>query len=110
MRHENPSYPNFFNKNDPAFTSFQATLDNLFKSLRKDGIGAEASHAETITPDEEDTLWETGVLNIDTPKGLLRCVFYYNGKCFCLRGGQEHRDLGLGHYKYINCFSSPPAS
>lgn len=75
MRHENPSYPNFFNKDDPAFTSFQATLNNLFKSLRKDGIGAEASRAETITPDEEDTLWETGVLNIDTPKAYFVVYF-----------------------------------
>ena len=29
------------------------------------------------------------------PKGLQRCIFYYNGKCFCLRGAQEHRNLGV---------------
>jgi len=28
-----------------------------------------------------------------TPKGLLRAVFFYNGKNFTLRGGQEHRNL-----------------
>ena len=40
-------------------------------------------------------------MNIDTPKGLLRCVFYYNGKCFCLRGGQEHRELGISQLKRL---------
>uniref|UniRef100_A0A1X7V8G3 Uncharacterized protein n=1 Tax=Amphimedon queenslandica TaxID=400682 RepID=A0A1X7V8G3_AMPQE len=101
MRQENPSYPNFFSKDDPAFSMFQATLNNVFKSLRSGSIGAEASHTETITSEEEDTLWETGVLNIDSPKGLLRCVFYYNGKCFCLRGGQEHRELGVSQLKRL---------
>ena len=29
------------------------------------------------------------------PKALLNAVSYYNGKTFCLRGGQEHRDLNF---------------
>ena len=53
MRQENPTYPNFFNKDDPTFSTFQATLNNVFKSLRSGGIGAEASHTETITSEEE---------------------------------------------------------
>ena len=43
MRETNPNYPNFFSKEDPDFTSFHITLDNLFKSLRADGIGTESS-------------------------------------------------------------------
>ena len=35
------------------------------------------------------------ILIVESPKGLLCSVFYFNGKCFCLRGGQEHRDLGI---------------
>ena len=35
------------------------------------------------------TLWESGVINLDTPTGLLHVVFFYNGKNFCLRGGAE---------------------
>ena len=27
-------------------------------------------------------------------KRLTPCCFFYNGKCFCLRSSQEHRDLG----------------
>ena len=40
-------------------------------------------------------LWDKDVLNTVTPKGLFRAVFYYNGKNFVLRGGQEHRELQL---------------
>lgn len=28
-------------------------------------------------------------------------VLYGVGKCFCLRGGQEHRDLTLSHFKRL---------
>ena len=40
-------------------------------------------------------LWNSGVLNTTTPKGLLNVAFYVVGKMFCLRGGQEHRCLRL---------------
>lgn len=33
------------------------------------------------------------MINLDSPVGLLRAVFFYNGKNFCLRGGIEHRNL-----------------
>ena len=35
------------------------------------------------------------MLNLTTAIGLLRAVFFYNGKNFCLRGGQEQRNLKL---------------
>ena len=101
MRVSTPDYPNFFNKEDPDFNSFQVTLDNLFKHLRCDGVGSSSSRTETISCDEETQLWTSGVLNVDCPKSLLRCAFYYNGKCFCLRGGQEHRDLGVSQLERL---------
>ena len=102
MRAENPEYPNVIDKTDPAFTSFCTTLDNLYKCLRGSGVGTNSKHAEEISNDEEKLLWDTGVLNSDTPKGLLRAVFFYNGKCFCLRGGQEHRNLGILQLKRLH--------
>ena len=35
---------------------------------------------------------------MDIPLGLLRGVFFYNGKHFCLRGGQEQRNLRLSQF------------
>ena len=103
MRSENPSYPNFLDKKDPKFAKFTTTLDNLFKDLRASGVGADSKHTEGISMDEEDLLWKSEVLNVGTPLGLLRAVFFYNGKCFCLRGGQEHRDLQLSQLKRLYC-------
>ena len=49
-------------------------------------------------------LWSSDVLNIDSPKGLLRAVFFYCGKCFCLHGGQEHSELTLSQ---LECHHNP---
>ena len=101
MRTENPNYPNFLSKQDPKFHSFKTALDNIYKKLTSDGVGAGSAHTESISPDEENQLWSTGVLNVETPKGLLRAIFFYNGKCFCLRGGVEHRNLRLSQLQQL---------
>ena len=95
MKVKNSNYPNFLDKNDKDFALFTTTLDNLFKHLRKSGVGANSSHTEDISKEDEEKLWSSGVLNVDDPNSLLRAVFFTCGKCFCLRGGQEHRDLIL---------------
>jgi hypothetical protein len=95
MRIKNPLYPNFLKKDDPDFVTFHNTLDNVFKSLRSNGIGVSSSATEGLSNDDEGKLWDLGVLNVTTPLGLLRAVFFYCGKCFCLRGGAEHRNLAL---------------
>ena len=102
MRSENPAYPNFLDKNIPTFSPFITTIDNLFKDLRSSGVGAASKHTEGISKEEEDLLWSCNVLNVTTPFGLLRAVFFNNGKCFCLRGGQEHRDLKLSQLERLN--------
>ena len=63
--------------------------------LHSEGVGRHVKHAETISVDEENQLWDRGVLNTTTPRGLQNAVFYVIGKMFCLRGGQEHRALKL---------------
>ena len=73
---------------------FHRCLDNYFRKLHSEGVGAESKHTPTITI-EENTLWEQGVMNTSSPRGLLNAVFFYNGKNFALRGGKEHRDFSL---------------
>ena len=101
MRIHNPNYPNFLNKEDTSFRTFHVTLDSLFKSLRSEGIGSNSSRTEGITNEEEDILWQSEVVSTDNPKGLLRAIFYYCGKCFCLRGGLEHRNLSLSQFERL---------
>ena len=67
------------------------------QKLKSDGVGADAKHMEAISAEEEKQLWKSGVLNVSTPTGLLRAVFYMCRKCFCLRGGLEHTNLSVSH-------------
>ena len=103
MRDNNAHTPNFLDKKDTRFKRLHTVLDNHFKQLRKDGVGCEPKHSEVITKEEENLMWMTGILGTEAPRQLLRTVFYLNGKNFCLRGGQEHRDLKLSMLKrYTN--------
>lgn len=83
---------------DVAFKSLRNVCDALFKQLHSKGIGTEAKATPVITVDDEDALWEKGILDLNTPKGLLRAVFFYNGKNLCLRGGQEQRNLRISQF------------
>ena len=85
------------------FIKLHNAIDNVFKQLRKDGIGSGSKHAEIVTKVEENQLWEAGVLGTSDPKTLLRTVFYLNGKNFCLRGGQEHRELKISQLTWVSC-------
>ena len=84
---------NLFDKGDHRFQDLHKTLDTVCVSLRKEGIGAEVKHAPMISMEHEDIMWQSGVLGCSSPYPLLRAVFYLVGLHFCLRGGQEHRDL-----------------
>ena len=101
MRVQNPNYPNYLDKQDSTFAAFLNTVNNLLKSLREFGVGSTSSHTEEISTEEESLLRSSGVLNTTMPKGLLRAVFYVCGKCFCLRGGQEHRDLAPSQFERL---------
>ena len=80
---------------DARFESFRNCCNHEFRRLHQKGVATSIHHTETLTEDDERKLWESGVLNVDTPIGLFNCVFFYNGKKFCLRGGDEHRNLKL---------------
>ena len=50
-------------------------------------MGRQVKHAEVLTKEDENKLWEAGEMDIDTPTGLLNAAFFVVGKMFCLRGG-----------------------
>ena len=70
-------------------------LDALYRKLHSQGIGCSSKQTKVLTDEDEEKLWSTGVLDLETPQGLLNCVFFLNGKNFCLHGGAEHRDLKI---------------
>ncbi len=74
-------------------------MDSVYRKLRADGIGAQKRSTEVFTKEDENKLWQCGVLGVQDPTSLLRAVFFNNGKTFCLRGGEEHRNLRLSQFK-----------
>ena len=71
--------------------------DTYYRELHSKGIGAEVKRTPVLTIADEDKLWTTGVLSLDTPEGLIHAVFFYNGKNFCLKGGEEVLPIEENH-------------
>ena len=88
---------NFFQ--DPVYCPLKDAFSAIFKRLHSKGIGTETKATPVLSIDEEDALWSKGVLSLDNPIGLMNAVFFYNGKNFCLRGGNEHRNLRLSQFR-----------
>ena len=80
---------------DEDFVTFKSSLDAEMKRLQSLGIGSKKRQAKALTADEEDILWEKGLLGDATPQSLLDTMIYCNGLYFALRSGKEHRQLRL---------------
>lgn len=74
-------------------------MDVLFRKLHLAGVGTTVNKTPVLSQLDEDQLWASHVLDPDTPQGLLNCLFFLNGKNFCLRGGVEHRELKLSPFR-----------
>ena len=78
---------------DHCFQDFRTVLDSEMKRLKVAGLGSKTRKAEPLTVQEEELLWEKGILGESTPQALLNAVFFSNGIYFALRSGSEHRQL-----------------
>ena len=94
-----PNLPKFFNQSDNTFRDLRRSCDTVYRELRSQGIGTEVNRTPIFNMDEEQKLWDSGVLSVNNPVGLQRAVFFYIGKRFCVRGGEEQRKLGPSQFK-----------
>lgn len=78
---------------DPEFITLRNIVDTHMKQLASNGYKARRRQAEVIEQDEEEKLWEKGVLGDSTPQKLVDTVLYLFGLHFALRAGQEHRSI-----------------
>ena len=86
---------------DPVFAGFQRTLDSEMKRLRSHGMGVKKKQAEPITAEEENLLWEGGLLGEENPQALLDTMLFLCGIHFALRSGEEHRSLQLSQFELV---------
>ena len=80
---------------DSEFFPLRNLLDALYCRLHPEGIGCSEKKTVALTNADEEKLWQSAVLNPETPQGLLNCVFFVNDKNFCCTVGVEHRELKL---------------
>ena len=77
----------------PSSSHYKILADVLYRRLHAEGIGCSGKKTVALMDTDEEKLRESAVLNPETPQGLLNCVFFANGKNFCLWGGVEHCEL-----------------
>ena len=88
----------FFDEKQPVFDRSRKALDARMKQLTMQGVGTATKSSEPLTAEQEILLWDKGVFSVHSAEGLINAVFWYNCKCFGLRGGDEHRTLVLEQY------------
>lgn len=57
-----------FDKKDLQFRDLMRTLDTVSSELHREGIGAQHKSASVITYEDENVLWERGLLGDDSPR------------------------------------------
>ena len=77
-----------------------AVLDRRYRELHAQGVGTTKQQSEILSCSEEEQLWDTETLGVDSPLALQYAVFFYNGLNFVLRGGQEHRELKISQLNF----------
>ena len=80
---------------DHDFIDFKKSLDAEMKQLQFKGLGSKKRQAEPLSQQEEEMLWQKGLLGDKNPKTLLDTMIFCNGLYFVLRSGREHRQLRL---------------
>ena len=66
---------------DIHYKPVKNVCDSVFKQLHQKGIGTETKETPVLSQDDEDELWKKA-MNLDSPIGLLRAVFFAMAKTF----------------------------
>ena len=61
--------------------------------VHNQSVGSKKRQAEPLTEEEEEILWQEGLLGDHSPQALLDTMVFMNGLYFALRSGNEHRNL-----------------
>ena len=105
MRAVSPGFPNILNSTNLHYKPLHDSLENTFRKRKEIDALNETKTAEPLSPEEEELLWTSGALSTDTPKGLLRTLYFLNSKHFSVFGANKHRLLKLSQFKR---FPNPP--
>ena len=80
----------------PGLVKMRNTLDNWMKQLSKKGVVCEHAQAKPITVDQENFMWNTGLLGDDTLEKLVNTLLYLISVHFTLQACDKHKSLKVG--------------
>ena len=84
MKECNSDCPNFLDKKDNQFRTLHSAMDAHFHHLHSNGVGREMKHAKSLSREDEQKLWATGVMGTTTPRALQNAAFLSLVKCSVL--------------------------
>ena len=80
MKEFNSDCPNFLYNKDNQFRTLHSVMDVHFHHLHSNGVGREIKHAKSLSREDEQKLWATGVMGKTTPRALKNAAFIIVGK------------------------------
>ena len=78
---------------DDKFSPIRNVLDNKMKENAAAGYHRKNRKAEVISQDDEEHMWQKGILGSDSPKKLVDTLIYMIGLHFAPRAVKEHKNL-----------------
>ncbi len=78
------------------------------KRLRNSGLGSKTKKAQPLSIEEEEILWQRGLLGKSNPQALFDTMVVMNGLYFALRSGKEHRQALQQSKQFRSVFCSFP--
>lgn len=95
LRHECKKSVTLIDVSGKTFPHLNAALNNEMKEATSAGVGVETKQADVVSMNQEELLWEKGILGSDSPETLRDTLLWIFGLHFGLRAGQEHRSLRM---------------
>ena len=77
------------------------------KQLSKQGVVQECQQAKPITVQEEDDMWNSGLLGDNMPEKLFNTLLYLIGIHFALHACDEHKALKTGAFGQLKVKVDP---
>ena len=72
------------------------------------GLGSVVKEAQLFSEDQENRLWNLGLLGDHSPKVLLDTTVFLIGKYFALCSGKEYHGLRFGQFGLVEATDKEP--
>ena len=77
------------------FVNIQYTLDNMMKLRLEQGVANTLCQAQVFSHEDENTLWNSGLLGVDTLTKLLNTLVFGLEMSCAMQAGKEHQSISF---------------